>query len=284
MRHGELKHIFDALERAFVALGIDFYLIGALARQVWYERSGKTFRTTKDIDYAALISSQQEYEEVKTYLIDKEAFTESKGNAFVLFAPDGTQVDILPFGEIESDGAVEISGNGMTNIKVDGMKEVYDAGTETVDFDTGNTFKVATLPAIALLKFIAYDDRPEQRQKDVIDITNLMLHFFDLSNDLIYDYHNDLFDETKMPRFESIGPIVLGREIRKIAQSKDKLVERLEGIMARHIALNENSPFIRLMVQVADDADVELMAGYLSDILWGFRNASAIDQETNQKQ
>lgn len=276
MRHGELKPIFDALERAFLQLGIDFYLIGALARQVWYEKADLGFRTTKDVDYAVLIGSHQEYNEVKRHLIDIEGFVEYKGNAFVLIAPDGTQVDILPFGEIESDGSVEISGEGMTSIKVDGMKEVYDAGTELVDFDTGNTFKVATLPAIALLKFIAYDDRPDQRQKDAQDITNLILHFFKLHTDLIYDYHNDLFDETIVPRFESIGPIVLGREIRKIAQLKGSLVERLEEIMNRHIDLKENSLFVRLMVQATPDTDVETMAGYLADVLWGFRNASTV--------
>jgi len=47
----------------------------------------------------------------------------------------------------------------MTAIKVDGMIEVYRSGTEEVTLETGNVFKVATLPAIILLKFIAYDDR-----------------------------------------------------------------------------------------------------------------------------
>lgn len=277
MRHGELRHIYDALERAFAKLRIDYYLIGAQARQVWYENAGLGFRTTKDVDYAVLIGSHQEYNELKKHLIEIEGFVEYKGNAFVLIAPDGTQVDILPFGEIENDGSVEISGEGMTSIKVDGMMEVYESGTETVEFDSGNRFKVATLHAIALLKFIAYDDRPDQRQKDVLDITNIMLHFFDLHTDLIYDYHNDLFDESIVPRFESIGPIVLGREIRKIAQWKDQLVERLDGIMDKHIDLNENSSFIKLMVQAKEDADVELMVSYLADVLWGFRNAYTVE-------
>jgi predicted nucleotidyltransferase len=155
MRHGQLKNIFDTLERSFAELGIDFYLIGALARQVWYEKGSISFRTTKDIDYAALVSSQDEYQRIREYLIVKEKFTPYRGNAFVLIAPDGTQVDILPFGEIEDDGSVTVSGQGMTSIRVDGLIEVYNSGTEDVNFETGHLFKVATLPAIALLKFIA---------------------------------------------------------------------------------------------------------------------------------
>jgi hypothetical protein len=36
IREGELKEVFDELEEAFEYLKIDFYLIGALARDIWY--------------------------------------------------------------------------------------------------------------------------------------------------------------------------------------------------------------------------------------------------------
>ncbi|OYD41772.1 hypothetical protein ACF3OC_17685 [Sphingobacterium cellulitidis] len=75
MRHGELKHIFDVLERSFNQLNIDFYLIGALARQIWYEKGNLSFRTTKDVDYAVLVSNQDEYQRIREYLIDTEKFT-----------------------------------------------------------------------------------------------------------------------------------------------------------------------------------------------------------------
>jgi predicted nucleotidyltransferase len=117
-------------------LGIDYFLVGALARQVWYEKVGLHFRTTKDVDYAALIGNHEEYQAVKRYLMEKEGYVETRENPFVLITPDGIQVDILPFGEIESDGSVEIKGTGMTGIRVDGMKEVYALGTEEVELDT----------------------------------------------------------------------------------------------------------------------------------------------------
>lgn len=274
MRHGELKHIFDILERCFVELGINFYLIGALARQVWYEKADISFRTTKDIDYAVFVSDHREYQRIRDHLILKEKFKPYKGNAFVLIATDGTQVDILPFGEIEDDGSVTVSGQGMTNIRVDGMIEVYHDGTVEVDFETGNTFKVATLPAIALLKFIAYDDRPEQRQKDAIDISNIVNHFFQLNDEIIYEHHNDLFDETNGITFESIGPIVLGREMRKIANSNVGLVIRLNNILEKHIQEGENSAFVRLMVNPSnDDSNVENVVNTLKDIHKGFNNS-----------
>ncbi|MDM1046778.1 nucleotidyl transferase AbiEii/AbiGii toxin family protein [Sphingobacterium hotanense] len=274
MRHGELKHIFDILERSFNQLNIDFYLIGALARQVWYEKGNMSFRTTKDVDYAVLVSNQDEYQRIRAYLIDTEKFTPYSGNAFVLIAPDGTQVDILPFGEIEDDGSVTVNGQGMTSIRVDGLIDVYNNGVEDVEFETGHSFKVATLPAIALLKFIAYDDRPEHRQKDATDISNLVVHFFTLNDEMIYQHHNDLFDETKNIVFESIGAIVLGREMRKIASSNEGLVIRLNNILEKHIQKEENSAFVRLMVNpLNDDSTIESVVKALKDIYKGFNNS-----------
>ncbi len=272
MRDGDLKHVFDMLERAFSALNIDYYLIGAMARQVWYDRGGLSFRTTRDVDYAALIGSVKEYRMVKDYLVEREGCVETRENAFVLLTKDGVQIDILPFGDIESDGSVEIEGTGMTSIRVDGMKEVFESGTELVITESGNSFKVATLTAIALLKFISFDDRPEVRQKDARDIANILLHFFNLHSDLIYEWHNDLFGDVER-ELENIGAIVLGREIKKIIAANAALSLRFKGILDVHITLAEKSPFI-LQVVSEIDKDVETIVQYLTDIAWGFENNS----------
>ena len=57
---GDLREVLDALEEAFNAIGIDYYLIGAIARDIWYSGSNKTFRQTKDVDFAVLVGSKLE--------------------------------------------------------------------------------------------------------------------------------------------------------------------------------------------------------------------------------
>lgn len=74
IREGELKEVFDELEEAFEHLNIDFYLIGALARDIWYARGGKKFRTTKDVDFAIMISNKEDYEVVRSYLIENKDY------------------------------------------------------------------------------------------------------------------------------------------------------------------------------------------------------------------
>ena len=248
LREGELKSAFNALEEAFSALDIDFYLIGALARDTWYAELNKRSRATKDVDFAVLIGSQKDYDAVKEYLAEHKNFIAIKNNSFVMKSPDGVEADILPFGGIEIDQKVQLTGTGLTNIKVNGFLEVYQAGTEEMKMATGHTFKVATLPAIVLLKLIAYDDRPEMRFKDARDIVNIIDHYFDLQAELIYEHHSDIFEGEEMSGGE-IAALVIGREMKKIAANNESLHQRLSKIIATQIELKENSAFTRNMVQ-----------------------------------
>jgi predicted nucleotidyltransferase len=158
IREGELKDVFSAIEQAFKAIGIDFYIIGATARDVWYAKSNKSFSRTKDVDFAVLVGSEEEYLALRKYLKEHYNFKDTKQNALVMFAPGNIQVDILPFGEIEINDAIDFKGQGLTSINVNGFSEVYQSGTITIELLTGHNFKIATLPSIVLLKLIAFDD------------------------------------------------------------------------------------------------------------------------------
>lgn len=266
----ELKPEFDALEEAFIALGINYYMIGAVARNIWYDEKNIGFRTTKDIDFAVLIGNEQEYERVRQYLIEKKGFSPTRENAFALVSSTGTIVDILPFGEIADHGNVEVGGQGMTSIGVEGFFEVYEGGTETLKINTGHQFKVATLPAIILLKLIAYDDRPEKRQKDATDITNIIDNYFDLQTEFIYENHSDIFigseDEIEKMSLQELGAIVIGREIKRMAGVNPELLNRLISILKTQIASAESSAFLRNMVEESGET-VDVVSTWLQRIL-----------------
>jgi predicted nucleotidyltransferase len=266
IREGELKEVFDALEEAFDATGTDYYLIGAFARDIWYTRGKKKFRQTKDVDFAVLVGSTAEYEAIKEYLKQHKNFQDTKSNSFVLFTPSGLQIDILPFGSIEIADSVDIRGGGLTNIKVNGFMEVYQAGTAEIGTETGHNFKVATLPSIVLLKLIAYDDRPEKRSKDARDIANIITHFFDLQAEFIYTHHLDLFQEENDLNLEEISAIIIGREIKTTVLSNPELLLRLQTILKTQLGKQEESPFIRNMV-AETNSSVETMVKLMQHIL-----------------
>ena len=249
-----LKEVFSALEETFKKLNIDYYLIGAIARDIWYTRGNKNFRTTKDIDFAAMVGSLEEYQSVKDYLKDHKGFQDSKGNSFVMTTSSGFQVDILPFGEIEIDDTIQLKGTGLTSIKVNGFMEVFNGGTEEVTMASGHVFQVATLASIILLKLIAFDDRPEHRLKDARDIANILLHYFELEQDQVYGEENkDIFtsgsselDDLSLPE---IGSLVAGRTIHKIIVGNDILYARIIRILEQHISQKDESVFVRNMSQ-----------------------------------
>jgi predicted nucleotidyltransferase len=209
----ELPSLFAALKRTFDAAEIPFYLIGARARDVWFLPNKKS-RITRDVDWIAASEENATFEEIRRQLIQNEHFTETK-TPYTLISPKGMTVDLLPFIH-NSERSLE------------GLKEVFERGTEGVKFDDGATYQIATLPAIVLLKFIAWDDRPEHRLKDLDDISLIFDYYFDLNEEDIYDNHNDLFGDKEL---NEIAVFVIGRKIKHILHDSEPLKERLTHIL-----------------------------------------------------
>ena len=64
----QLKEVLDVLEEVFTELHVDFYMIGAIAKDYWYHRGNKKMRHTKDVDFAILIPSEEIYRTVRKRL------------------------------------------------------------------------------------------------------------------------------------------------------------------------------------------------------------------------
>lgn len=232
--HGEM---LVALGRGLEKFSVDFYLVGAVARNVWMQgiHNLKPRRTTTDIDFAVLINKQEVYNELKQYLVEQEGFEQHSGNAFVLLWKGNMEVDLLPFGAIEdAEGKLTTQGMGLTSINLHGFIEVYEEGLPEINLGNEHKFKCCTLPGIVLLKLIAWDDRPEHRRDDVKDISDIMNHFFDMYDDEIWENHNDLFGDEEAD-LKLISARVMGREMKKIAVRNKALFSRIEKI------LNENT-------------------------------------------
>jgi len=271
LRQEGLKPLFEALERGFNLLGIDFYLIGAIARDTWFAHKGIAPLGTKDVDFAVYIPSIDDYEKLKKYLSDKEGFNTSTQNQFVVFSPEGLEVDLLPFGEIEVEGKVMLEGKGLAQIAVNGFREVYEGGTDIVQFENEQSFKVCTLPGIVILKLIAFDDRPEVRQKDIQDITLILKHYFDIESDIIYDIHNDLFEDDRDTPL--IAARVLGRQIKTILNRSLNLQKRIITILENEIGNTEKSKIAELMVTGTENTIVAAI-DILKEILIGIKEKS----------
>jgi predicted nucleotidyltransferase len=179
----QLSEMLSALERGLNKFDIDFYLVGAVARDLWMSAINDIppSRITGDIDFAIFINDKGIYDNLKKHLIEVEGFSPYKGNAFVLVWKGFMQVDLLPFGQIEDkNDAVSIEGSGLTSLNMPGFKEIYDDGLPIVELEKIHKFKFCTLPGIVILKLMAWQDRPEIRRDDIKDVSNVLKHFFDM--------------------------------------------------------------------------------------------------------
>jgi predicted nucleotidyltransferase len=245
----ELSTLFAALKRTFDAADVPFYLIGARARDVWFLPEKKS-RITRDVDWIAASEEDTIFTEIRVQLIKNERFTETQ-NPYSLLSPEGMTVDLMPFIQ-NKDRSLE------------GLKEVFERGTEGVLFDNAAIYQVATLPAIVLLKLIAWDDRPDYRLKDLGDIALIFDNYFDLSSDDIYDNHNDLFGDIEL---NEIAAHVIGRKIKYIIGDSIDLKTRLSHILtekrvviAQRMAANDSKPE-NVISQILD----HLLAGILQN-------------------
>lgn len=259
-----ITEMLYALQRGLEKFGIDFYLVGAVARNVWMTGINNIAprRTTGDIDFAVLINDDGVYEALKTYLIITEGFQPYKGNEYVLIWKENLEVDLLPFGAID-DGDTKFTSNGLglTSISLQGFTEIYNDGLPTLDLEGKHQFKFCTLPGIVLLKLIAWDDRPESRRDDIKDISDILNHFFDMNDNEIFEKHHDLFEKEEAS-LKNIAARVMGREMSKIAKKNELLFSRIVGILDSNTLVSQNSEMAKIMVEYYDntiDDNVQLL-------------------------
>ncbi|MCY7349599.1 MAG: nucleotidyl transferase AbiEii/AbiGii toxin family protein [Cytophagaceae bacterium] len=175
--------IFEHIEKACTQTGIDFYLVGAVARDISMAIHGlESSRVTRDLDLAVLVPEEADYYRLKDTLLVQGNFAEVRHMPFTLKYAGQTDVDLLPFGGMELNNEVLINkGEAIARLKVNGFSEVYEHGTQLVTLDNEFTFRVCGLPGMVLLKLIAYDDRPEHRVKDLADVSFILKNYLDIT-------------------------------------------------------------------------------------------------------
>lgn len=112
LRQGNLSELFAVLEAELVAQGIDFYLIGAIARDVWLTalHNIEPNRITRDLDLAVLLTDQEQYQQLRDRLIGTGRFVARRDNAYTLLFEDGRPVDLLPFGALSMEQSISVTG------------------------------------------------------------------------------------------------------------------------------------------------------------------------------
>ena len=260
IRQENLKDVFIILEERLRMLKIDFYLLGAIARDVWisgvYEQMPG--RMTRDLDIAVLIDREESYKILRDELIQTGRFTPLRQNKYVLIFDGRIEIDLLPFGGLNLD-SLHLA-DSLTLSSRNGLQEVNNFATEEVSLDEV-PFKVCTLPGLVLLKLIAFDDRPEMRRKDLDDVGSILRRYSNIAGAEIYrDENLDLLD---LDSSLKIGIQLMGRQIRSILIESEALKNRLISILSKYqFFLSEETTYSSIRDQAEPiDALKYLLAG-----------------------
>jgi len=258
------KDVFSCIDKVCSEFEVQYFVIGALARNLWYLKHGGKARDTKDIDFAVQIHVRSKFDSLRNHLIEKYNYRPLKENSFCLISPEGYQVDILPFGEITQNGLVSVKEDGLHEIHMQGFSEIHNSAIEWIEIE-GVSYPVCSMPAMVLLKLIAYDDRPEMRTKDALDVNNICIDYPDYEDDYIYKSHSELYGLEH--EHDDVGQIVIGRKVAEILTQNTKLKTRVVQILERAIAAE--SKFCSAMIIDSERETIDEKAKILKNIRQG---------------
>jgi predicted nucleotidyltransferase len=213
--------ILDLVDQACAQIGVEWMLVGALARDVHLIEIAGIIpsRATIDIDIAVAVGSWETFDAIKELLINSSNFAPDSNFQRVrgLGALAGRQLDIVPFGAglRDSSGVIRWPPDAAVVMSVAGFEEAYASSIEyQVD---AQRFRLASVPGLAALKLIAWKDRHHLTTKDAIDFAELLSTYEHVvGSNKMYEEQIGLLDDNDFdPRLAAAW--LLGADIRSIA-------------------------------------------------------------------
>lgn len=235
------KEVFEVVDQTMIAHQIAYYLIGVNSIALELLKSGvRPNRGTKDIDFAIMISSIEQYHQVGDSLVIK-GFNRVKAPWTFYSKEYNVAIDILPFGVIEQYDT-QIFNNRYSDLHVLGFREILeDAESIYIEEIIVN---IPPLPGMILLKLVSWSDRPEERENDLADILRIIEHYFDHNfNEIVHFYH-DTFENDDFNKL-LIAAEVLGRKARQFLRKTSKLENRILRILNHELIAHKESKIAR---------------------------------------
>lgn len=207
---------------------IAWFVGGASARDILltHVHDIEAIRATADVDIGISIQSWTGHDALRRALLASGNFKAPKGSAHRLNysvpkTGERAWLDIVPFGGVQdAHGEIAWPPDGSVRMNVAGFPQALDAAIP-VRIAKDCVVPVASLPAQAMLKIVAWQDRHAADRKDAIDLLFLMARYAQAGNlDRLY---SDAFDLVERHGHDPdiAGAALLGRDMAAIAGDAD---------------------------------------------------------------
>jgi len=237
-----VKEVFKIIDGLLKKKNIPYYLIGANAISLEMLKKGiKPARATRDIDFAIMVSTLEEYEGIAA-AIQEKGFKKLEAAWRFYHEKFDIKIDLLPFGEIEESGTIGFNDR-TTDLHVLGFKEVLEDAKE---INLGEIkVRIPPLAGMILLKLVAWSDRPEIRNNDLYDILQIIEHYNDIEFEKNTKQHFDAIPENEEFDEVRFSARILGREVREYLDKSAELSERIMSVLDENTVNPEGSPIAR---------------------------------------
>lgn len=245
-----LKDLLKELNGFFGGINVDYYIIGATARDIILSNLHDLVpdRKTDDLDIAIAISDWNQFQSIEENLPKIEGFAKSKEQKQRFIYKEVYVIDIVPFGGVaEDDGNIYWPPDETIAMSVWGFPEMADS-TISIEIDEEFSIKIASLPGLFILKLVAWKDRHLFGSKDAYDMALLLTNYLNINIERAVDEHYDLYE---MEEFDPViaGAKLMARDVKLLIRNNEQTLEYLREILAKEIELSEGSQLINQLVE-----------------------------------
>jgi len=231
---------------------LDFFIVGATARDILMGciHRIQTPRMTRDLDIAVCVANWEEYEALNDELVATGRFLKQAQKQRYGF--EGILIDIIPFGDISGpENRIDWPPYHDASMSTAGFKDVYENSmTIRLNSDPVLDVKVPTIPGLAIMKLLSWNEVFPARKKDAEDLLFIMREYQNAGiEDRLYGQEAGLLVEEGFDN-EHAGVRLLGRDMARISNAD--AAKAVKEILS--LETGENSKY-RLISQMGSEID-----------------------------
>jgi predicted nucleotidyltransferase len=221
--------VLRLVDHAAATSGSRYFVAGAAARDLLLVNAFglRPGRATRDIDFGIAVENWDQFQVLKRCLMESHEFETTPANTHRLFwnaagEAARTPIDIIPFGEVASENkTIAWPPQHEVVMNVTGFEEALESSVQ-MRIEDDLVVRVASIPGLAVLKLIAWQDRRHETNKDAADLHRLLVAYAGAGNlDRIYDQELSLLEDAGYD-LELAGSQLLGRDAAWICKQETR--------------------------------------------------------------
>ena len=218
-----LAEILHLISDISVQNGIQFFIVGATARDIFFEllHKIKSRRATLDLDLGIHIAAWSSYESLLKKLTESGHFRRSNIPHRLHYYKEEYPVDIVPFGEIsKADGT--ITWPDKERMSTLGFMDAFNDCYQVKFTENSNiTVPVASPAGLIIMKLISWSENKNRAEKDAQDLELIFSHYHNLFENTarLFDYPEIL--ESVQFNVQRAGTVLSGKDTSVILKDEN---------------------------------------------------------------